>query len=81
MHMVNAAKQCVPFHWESPQSPSIKEWLAKINKICAMERLISIARDTPTKFSTKWAYWTHFQTTAELSKLSNPPSQALNGTS
>lgn len=81
MHMVNAAKQCIPLHWGSTQPPSIKEWLTKINKILEMERLISIARDTPIKFSTKWACWTHFQTTAEFSKHSNPPSPSLNGTS
>lgn len=38
--MVNAAKQCIPVHWRSPQTPSIKEWLPRIARIAEMERLI-----------------------------------------
>lgn len=57
MHLINAAKQCVPIHWKSQNVPSIKEWFHRINRISDMEELIHIARDTPHKFGIKWACW------------------------
>lgn len=63
MHMINAARQCIPIYWGSPQIPTVKEWFHRIRKTAEMEELIHISRDTPSKFSTKWACWVHFQTT------------------
>lgn len=76
MHMVNAAEQCIPIHWGTSHTPSVKEWLNRISKIAEMERLISIAHDTPGKFSTKWACWIHFQATTDykdLTSANTPP--------
>lgn len=94
--LLNVNKQCIPLipchaHGKCSQtmltsllgnhySPSIKEWLTRIARIAEMERLISIAHETPTKFSFKWACGTHFQTTAYYRDLialntlqGNPP--------
>lgn len=67
MHMINAAKQCIP------HIPSIEEWFNRIGEVAEMEELINISRDTPTKFGAKWACWIHFQTTPEYSRLQNLP--------
>lgn len=70
MHLINAAKQCIPIHWKSQNIPSIKEWFHRINKIAEMEELIH-TRDMPKKFGIKWAYWKHFQTN-EFIQLNTP---------
>lgn len=71
MHMINAAKQCIPLHWNSLKTPSIKEWLSRINKIVEMEELIHITRDIPNKFGTKWECQTRFQSTTKCYHLCN----------
>lgn len=73
MHMINAAKQCIPVHWNSIHIPTIKEWFARINRVAEMEQLIHISRDTPTKFSRKWACWIHYQTLPEYKDMLTPP--------
>lgn len=73
MHMINAAKQCIPIHWHSTRVPALKEWFIRLQKVAEMEKLIRISRDTPTKFSHKWACWTHFQTTDEYSTIMKSP--------
>lgn len=40
MFMVNAARLCIPVHWRSTTTLSIREWLTKISKIEEMEELI-----------------------------------------
>lgn len=52
MHMINAAKQCIPIHGGSPHHSSIKEWFNRIKKVAEMEELIHIARDTPVRYGT-----------------------------
>lgn len=72
MHMINAAKQCIPIHWNSQQIPTLKEWFTRIHKVAEIEKLILISRDTPTKFSRKWACWIHHQTLPEYKDILNP---------
>lgn len=69
IHLINAAKLCIPIHWGSTHTPSLKEWISRVKKIYEMEELIHIAKDTPRKFSTAWACWKHFQTTKYYSDL------------
>lgn len=73
MHMINAAKLCIPLYWNSSQTPTLKDWLTRIRKVAKMEKLIPIARDTPTRFNKKWACWTHYQTTSEYLNICCPP--------
>lgn len=72
MHIINAAKQCIPIHWKSQNTPLIKEWFGRIKRISEMEELIHIARDSPSKFGIKWACWKHYQTMTEYSLLNSP---------
>lgn len=60
MHMVNAAKLCIPNHWRSKIAPSIKEWLMRISHIKHMEELIYTSQDRVHKFAFTWACWNHF---------------------
>lgn len=71
MHLINAAKQCIPVHWNSKKIPTLKEWFIRIQKVAEMEKLIHTARDSPTKFSRKWACWTHYQTLPEYQDILN----------
>lgn len=49
MHMINAAKLCIPLYWNTSQTPTLKDWLIRIRKVAEMEKLIHIARDTLTR--------------------------------
>ena len=60
MHVVNAARMCIPLQGLSPNPPSIADWFKCIHKTMEMEELIHQANDTPSKFSGTWACWTHF---------------------
>lgn len=62
MHMVNAAKLCIPIHWRSKNAPTIREWLSRISNIKNIEELIHISQDRIQQFSTTWACWNHFTT-------------------
>lgn len=37
LHLINAAKMCIPVHWRSPQPPTIAEWIKHVNKVAEME--------------------------------------------
>lgn len=63
MHMVNAARLCIPKHWRSTSIPTITEWFSRISMIRDMEELIHISQDRMHKFSIIWACWSHFTTT------------------
>lgn len=63
MHMVNAPRLCIPIHWQSTDSPSIRDWLTRVVQIEKMEELVYTSQERIQKFSTIWACWKHFQTT------------------
>lgn len=63
MHMVNAARLCIPRHWRSTNIPTVREWFARISSIKEMEELIFTSQDRMHTFSTTWACWSHFVTT------------------
>lgn len=63
MHMVNAARLCIPKHWRSTCTPMIRECFARLTKIKDMEELIHISQDRMHKFPSIWACWIHFTTT------------------
>lgn len=48
MHMVNAARMCIPVHWRSSKAPTIQEWYVRLNKIEEIEELIHIAQEHVT---------------------------------
>lgn len=75
MHMINAAKLCIPLYWNTSQTPTLKDWLIRICKVAEMEKLIHIARDTLTRFNKKWACWMHYQTTSEYMNICNPSTE------
>lgn len=68
MHMVNAAKMCIPANWRYLE-PSVADWFAWIQKTADMEELIHQAKDTPSKFEKIWSCWLHFITTDEYKQL------------
>lgn len=63
MHLVNAARLCIP--WYYTHMPSIQEWFAQINKIEEMEELIYTSQDWLQKCMTIWSCWSHLKTTEE----------------
>lgn len=69
LHLLNAAKMCIPPLWKSSKPPSIVEWFKRIAKVAEMEELIHQSKDTSTKFQTTWSCWQHFQTTDEYTHL------------
>lgn len=69
MHLVNAAKMCVPYKWRSTEPPTIKEWFHRIQQTKNMEDLIHQSKDSQTKFTKTWACWIHFTTTNEYKTI------------
>lgn len=52
--MVNAAKLCILIHWGTTHTPSLSEWFIRLQKIADMEELISLAKDSTSKFTATW---------------------------
>lgn len=71
MHMINAAKLCIPRHWRSTTPPNIKEWLLTIDKIAEMEELIHISNDDLHKYHTTWDDWHSFKLSTEYARLNS----------
>lgn len=69
VHMISAAKLCIPVHWGSSCAPIVPEWLTRLGNIAEMEELIHIAWDSPSKFSWTWACWSHFCSTERYASL------------
>lgn len=60
MHMVNAAKMCIPDKCRSPDPLSIADWFLCIRKTMEMEELIHQAKDSPSTFTQIWSCWLHY---------------------
>lgn len=73
LHLINAAKFCIPIHWKDNTHPSISEWLQRIEKIADMEDLVHQTRETLKKFQKTWACWLHFTESVEFRNLLNVP--------
>lgn len=50
LHLLNAAKTCIPTLWKSSKPPTIADWIRLINKVAEMEDLVDQVKDTPTQF-------------------------------
>lgn len=64
MHMM-----CIPIYWSSTHAPCIPEWFNGLNKTAEMEELISIEKDSHSKYMNTWVCWLHFQTTDHYLQL------------
>lgn len=62
-HMINAARVCVLVHWIDRLTPSVKEWLIRLNRLEEMEELILKAQDKISSFTTTWASWLQYKNT------------------
>lgn len=69
MHMINAARMCLPTHWRSAAPPFIPEWLNRINCIAEMEELIYTALDNISKFTATWETWISFKSSQSYQDL------------
>lgn len=72
LHLLNAAKLCIPTHWGSTIIPSLSEWFNRIDKIAKMEELIHISKDSPTKFYKTWAAWLSFRNSSHFTASLQP---------
>ena len=71
MHMINAARMCIPVHWRSTSPPSMAEWASRINRVAEMEELIYTASDNISKFTAIWNTWTTFKNSQSYKDLLN----------
>lgn len=69
IHMVNAARMCVPMHWRSASPPTMVEWVHRINRIVEMEELIYTSLDKISTFTATWEAWTSFRTSQSYQEL------------
>lgn len=69
MQMVKATKMWIYIHWGMTQVSSLERF-RRISKIAEMKELISMAHNPPSKFTSVWACWLHFLTTADFLHVS-----------
>lgn len=73
LHLVNAAKQCIPVLWRNTDPPTIAMWLKHIERIAGLENLIHQANDSPSKYGKIWACWIHFRESPKYQELLHNP--------
>ena len=66
LHLINAARLCIPAKWLQPSPPSVSDWLRRVQHIANMEDLIHQFYDSSEKFHSKWACWSHFTMSREF---------------
>lgn len=69
IHMINAAKLCIPQRWKNTSPPTLRDWLLKIEKISEMEELVHIAQERYTTYMKTWATWILYKTTPEYLQI------------
>lgn len=57
----------------SSKTSSISDWYKHINKIAEIEEIIAVSKDSPSKFTSTWACWLHFRSSAEYSQALGIP--------
>lgn len=60
MHMVSAARLCIPVLWKSARRPYLREWFCRINRTREMKELLHVTKETSHKCYSIWATWLHF---------------------
>ena len=71
VHLINAAKLCIPIKWLQTSPPRISDWIRKVDHIANMEELISQSKNSCRSFSDKWACWSNFSRSTEYLSLLN----------
>lgn len=69
LHLINAAKLCIPIKWSQSSPPTISDWLHKVQHIANMEALIHQSKDSSKSFYNKWACWFNFTKYKEFQLL------------
>lgn len=69
LHLLNAAKLCIPVLWKSSTPPTISDWIKRVNKIATMEELVHQAHDSSSTYRNTWACWHNFKTQPEYTQL------------
>ena len=62
-HFLNAAKSLIPRQWKDPKSPTVRNWLCKINYIYYAERLRFMGKEGEGEFKLKWQDWLKYKQT------------------
>ena len=71
LHLINAAKLCIPIRWTQSSPPTISDWFKKIEHIAEMEELFFQSRDSPKSYYDKWACWLNFKNSTEFHSFKN----------
>lgn len=61
MHMVNAVKMCIPIHWWTSKSLSVKEWFTMLGRVWEIEELLHVSQECFNKFNDLRACWHHIR--------------------
>lgn len=68
-HLINAAKYLIPKHWQALQSPTLKEWIGRVDFIYNLEELYNCEEDRKGKFVKAWRNWMEFKSTRKYSGI------------
>lgn len=75
IHLINAAKACIPALWKSPDPPSIAAWLARVKETNRMKELTASLHDRLDKYRNTWFHWFKFVDSQDYIKatIGSPP--------
>ncbi|OCU01672.1 hypothetical protein XELAEV_18007466mg [Xenopus laevis] len=59
--LLNAAKILIPSRWKTTTSPSLKDWLGKVNELAKFEELSARTERQNQSFRDTWLRWFLFR--------------------
>lgn len=69
IHLVNAARVCIPPTWKSPVPPSGCMWIQRVNILYRMEELVAIKEERIDAHREIWQQWVLFQSSLQYKIL------------
>lgn len=61
IHLLNAAKACIPAFWKQVDPPTVGHWLGRIREIQLMESMTQNIRTSPSTHGETWALWFEYE--------------------
>uniref|UniRef100_A0A8C5N274 Reverse transcriptase zinc-binding domain-containing protein n=1 Tax=Leptobrachium leishanense TaxID=445787 RepID=A0A8C5N274_9ANUR len=63
--MLLAARALIPVHWRSPEVPSLRTWISRVEAFHSVDLLEAAAWDIETNMGLKWFHWDSYATLGE----------------
>ncbi|CAH2247411.1 Hypothetical predicted protein [Pelobates cultripes] len=61
-YLINAARSLIPAFWKKTATPSMTDWIMRIEDMRTIEELILIARGQTQRYQKIWLHWLQWLT-------------------